>query len=273
MTRWVLTAGLGLSLTCLLTACQPTSQSTLAASATAADAWVQDWRKTEPAAITAQPKVAARAGSTLTISLDGKPVARFSDVDLASCEGFDTCSGWQFAGTRQLQQAPGKTATFARLGNTGGESTSTVFVGADGRLFWFFDDEKISPDGRYIAGGHMANIISSGGLEIRDFASPDHALRARFAAKCDIVGWTSVTSVDVKCNRDDDGPFEAAGTITEIAPGKWQLVETKVLTPGDGPAIALQSETARMEQEKLSAEDRAGSDNYERSKGYKRLVP
>lgn len=272
MIKTLLKTGLGLSMACLLPACQPVSQPAPDASASAESARALSVDKDENRAMAAHSGVAERQGDVLTISSDGTPIASFTDIGKNDCEGFDSCSIWSFAGVITLQSVPGKSERFVRVQHFNGEIDEQVLVATDGTIHWTFGDFAASEDGRYLAAGSAEGVLSDGYLRIVDFASPGHSRFANFDAQCDVTGWTAARTIAVICSRNESSTFAIAGTVSETSPGTWRLLETRILKKPEAEKVELRSQIVKLVEEAPSKFSAAELAAYDQKAGYKRLA-
>lgn len=201
----------------------------------------------EADALAAYPAFASRSGDALTISFDGKAVARFTDVGKSACEGYETCSVWTFAGLVDIGGA-----LDAAVMRDNGEDVQYVVIDRAGRDIWLSGAFTASPDGRYMATGQ--NDLSPGGyLEIIDLTSPWPHVWAQSAAPCEPQDWTPPATLNLLCD-DGSGPVKA--TAMSQADGAWKL------SPGNWPPPQPQSAGARG----------ADSVKWEHDNGFERLV-
>ncbi len=232
--------------------------------------WFNAWRAEEAENFKRFPNQASRSGDDLTISFDGKPTARFSDVDKAECEGNGTCSLWQFAGLITLQSIAGKEETFAVIEHNNGEQNSNLLINARGDNHWVGDTFQVSPNHRFLIVGEQESIMSDGYLEIIDFASPGHASVANFDAQCDPETWDRVAA-QVVCSRGDTNSVEVSGTVEPLPSGQWRLRETKVRKNNDNVPVELRTQTVSLSAVSHSA-DPAANAAYEHRIGLRRLT-
>ncbi len=201
----------------------------------------------EADALAAYPEFATRSGDALTVGFDGNPVARFTDIGKSSCEGYETCSVWSFAG---LVDIGGMLDAAVMRDN--GEDVQYVVIDRAGHDIWLSGPFMASPDGRYMATGQ--NDLSTGGyLEIIDLASPWPHVWAQSAAPCQPQDWTPAHNLNLLCD-DGSGPVKA--TAAPQGDGAW------VLTPGTWPPPQPQAAGIRD----------ANSAMWEHDNGFERLV-
>lgn len=264
----------GLGILLALTACEPTApkpaQPPVPADNAGNPEWMGEWRQPELARFHQYPGIAQRRGDVLTVNVNGKPVASFTDIDKLECEGNNTCSLWQFVGTLTLQTSPGKDEVFIVVAHNNGEILHHLLIDAGGQTHWIGDIYTVSPDRRFLAVGEQENILSSGSFAVVSITGPDQRWTADFDAQCSPETWESKTVVEVVCSRDDEGSVEVAAVAEEITPGTWQLREYAIRKNQNDMVVTLRSETAPMKQ--VSVQDKAKADAYERAQGFQRLT-
>ncbi|MBW8882591.1 MAG: hypothetical protein JF615_14555, partial [Asticcacaulis sp.] len=184
---------------------------------------VNDRRATETPLVTAQPDVAKRQGDALTIRIDGKDTARFTDQRNLYCEGNDTCSVWTFAGTIVLGDGHGKKQAYPIVSQYNGEETSALIVDRNGRIVWFDEKPLVSPSGQYLAAAN-AEMSTDGTLRLTDWFSPGHGAIVSFdGASCSPIKWTSSVSLTAECvGYEGKTEHKTPATVT-MDHGHWRL--------------------------------------------------
>lgn len=261
------------------------SSAALSASADASDsasadpgdpAVINDRRAMEAPLIKAQPDMAKRDGDVLTIQIDRKAVARFTDQRNLYCEGNDTCSVWTFAGTVELGDGRGHKLSYPAVSRYNGEETSVVVVDRNGLIVWLDENPVISPSGQYLAAAN-AEESTDGTLRVTDWFSPGHQTVVSFdGASCSPVNWTSPANLTAECGRYEGKTLHKMPATVTMDHGHWRLVE--IVAPatkrkGKIKAKPQQTKVIDGKTDALSSpQQRADSDAYDRNSGYLRLA-
>lgn len=225
------------------------------------------------------PKYATREGDTLTIYQRDKPVARFTDQGLASCNGDGTCNLWRFDGLVYLRSAAeDRPKPYVAVMGYNGESDIFLLVEPTGELIWLDGPPLASPDGRYLAIGGV-DVYQGSSLTIRDQESASPAMVVDFGLTCETLRWTSNTTLRVRCIHDDGDSHTTIASVSQIDATTWQLQETaeldtKSLKPIAHSTLSLKTIAAKTKPRRLpTPEEKANDDLGDKEIGIERLAP
>jgi len=261
-----------------VSAMAPASADGISAPAPAVPDFVTEMRTAEAAQLKLHPDVAHRDGGVLTIQANGKPIARFTDVAKSTCEGFDDCSAWGFAGIASLQTSPGHPESYAVVRQSGWENDTPALIAPNGTLYWLDSDFTSSPDGRFLAVGEQQSLEGDGLFEIVDFASPLHRLHAVFNAQCAPGTWRSATELNVECSHDDSQTVLTSAVVKQNPGGLWQLkevarIDPKTRKPLKTSKLKLQTQTVKLSPQRSSPiRQQAAEQTFNKKVGYERLA-
>lgn len=185
-------------------------------------------RKYEAPEISGHPEMASRKGDVLFITMDGTPVARFTDRRSGDCMTNRTCINWSFRGAAALVSLKGKREPYALIMQDGADGWSHfTFVGGERGLTWFSNWPEISPEGRYVAEGSREGMDVAGYFRIVDWATSYPHDAYVFEAGCHPLKWTRADTLQVNCDHaGKDGAFATVATVKRDAKGQWRLTET-----------------------------------------------
>ncbi len=237
---------------------------------------VNDRRATETPLLTAQPEIARRQNDALTIRIDSKDTARFTDQRNLFCEGNDTCSIWTFAGTVVLGDGHGKKQPYPIVSQYNGEATSVVVIDRNGRIVWLSNKPFVSPSGQFLAAADEEGY-SDGTLRLTDWFSPGHETLISFEGEsCSPLRWTAPTTLIAECGRYEGKVLHKMPATVTMDHGRWRLVEVVApATKARGKTRAKPQKTKTIDGKPdplPPAQQRAGSDAYDRNAGYLRLA-
>jgi hypothetical protein len=208
----------------------------------------------------ADPDIAQRTGDTLTISYDGKPVAKFTAPVLL----------WQCRGTISMVDDQGQKDRLALVYLNMDEQGYTEVVRRDGTLIELDQEILPSPDGRSLASGY-GEIFYSGNLNVVEWTSTAHPRLLKFAANCYPVKWQDNAHFTAGCVRDEDDTLTTTADISRDAKGVWHLDETARLIepPDDAPTTIspLRHQIAVLSKNGVDA-----NADYMIKMGYQRLT-
>ncbi len=199
------------------------SSSAFASASDSTDDWSVSFREKdrvqEAKNMAASHGLATRNANTITVQIDGRLIAGFTDTPT---------SFWIFRGTLQLA---GKTyALVSREDEDGWLHFGTV--GPEHGVTWFQNWPQISPDGRSIAYGSREATDVEGFFHVVDWSTPYPHEVYDFTAGCSPQKWLSTTSVQLKCDYPSPNGQAVQSIATRLGAGHWQLKDTKEVIAG-----------------------------------------
>ena len=186
------------------------------------------------------PSLASRKGDTLTISYNGKVVARLraamktnelppSQHYLAGCSLITLNKV-----VALFDSNAHATRTYAVLRCMRGEADFVYLMLSDGSLFPINAEPYASPDGKTLASGDFPIMLGTRHLRMTDWPSRTSLV---FASLCHVESWDSTTSLNAVCvstNPDSAGiPYHAH--VSRTASGGWHLQGTAWAIPSKHP--------------------------------------
>lgn len=235
-------------------------------------AGVMKVRHEEAGAMRTFPGVATREGNRLTISRNGRPVARFTDHDIGHCDGFENCSVWHFVGEVTLRTETGKLETYVEVFHFIGEGGDFRLVATDGAILTLDDYPLASPDHRFAAVGETEGE-NDGYLSIIDWASPGHRVTADFKSACEPIKWLDAGALKVICSNWDKTTI----AVVKHLGSTWRLddvaaADERTQKPLPKARFKPFGESAVTSTAATpSAKDQADGDAYDREAGYEKL--
>lgn len=193
----------------------------------------------EAEALAVYPDYARREGQRLILSQGGRDIARLTSTPENACEGYETCSLWSFVGVIRIGDT-----LHGVVRREHGEGDGYVVFASDGHQ-WMSGRPQVSPDGRYVAAGHLASLVSQGRTEIIDWkASPRQIYESETG--CEPETWISAARLKLTCNLNDDDATEPFATEARYDNGQWKFTflpstgEPFFIAPQQSPAMQRQ---------------------------------
>jgi hypothetical protein len=229
---------------------------------------LRDGREAEAAPMSRWPGVARREGDALTIAVNGRDLARFTDSGY--CDGFDQCSRWRFQGVMTLGGKAYPWLTFFH-----GEGWETAYlVTSGGELIGAMGDPVVSPDGRWLVVAFNDPDVG-GGVRIFEVRPEGPVLVAGSDLGCEAKGWPDGGNLSLACLAEPQGvvPRWLSAELVRGESG-WRVRPLGELDPVHKKSLV--KPTASLTEIAIPAledeEDGGVGLAYEVSKGYRKLV-
>ncbi|WP_304171933.1 hypothetical protein [Phenylobacterium aquaticum] len=205
-----------------------------------------------PAVAAALPKAAApaktvvlaavRKGAVLTLTADGKPVARFTN---------SAAFNWNELGSVVIKTAAGPRPVFMLSPNypepedsdQAGDQPNYLFD-ETGRLFWVIEGQFNPAKSVLLESQHETFSVGDykASFDLEDFSRTPH-LKFVFKSNCYADEWVSDTELKAHCPRTtaNGEVVETDAVVRQVSPTQWRLTEkalpkAKLKVAPDNPA-------------------------------------